>query len=187
MSSSYGRSDPARRPSRVGPVEQGSAPPDLNAVETRLFREEQIRLKATIALRDMAALGHTRSEVFDQIDHALNPTANFTLLNYQVPPGQVLGITQLAVVYSDPAVGWGQFIGWQVTVNANRVPLLLDVNSTLIYNTMGSISEPADVTEIFVQARETVALAFVLNGGFAESVQVVVRAKGRIYTPPRGL
>jgi hypothetical protein len=139
-----------------------------------------------VALRDQ--LIHLSYEsVFDLSAYIRNPvdlggpTLPTPLLSYLVPSSQVLQITKIAVVYSNPVVSQSQCVGWRVTVNGGRVPNINPVTDEYFYSSYGEVNQPLEIDPLWVQSGNLIAIEVYPRFTFNSQLTVFGRLGGRLF------
>ena len=156
-------------------------PADINAAARSLDA------RARAAAEFIVHYGH--DETVDITAQIANPLGVQNLVAFTVPTGLVAGINKIAVVYSNPFVGMSMSIGWRLVVNDGRVENVRNVayfplGADYSYNSFSDLSTPREVSTVWIQSGETIAIEVTDRVG-AFNVHLVIsgRLAGRLYKP----
>ena len=163
------------------PLEKPTRGVPIGEDDTGLIREELARRNARIAAESVELIARGRATVLDLNGFVDNVVGAGQILSFTVPTGKVAVLRALAIVYSEPAlVDLSQVT---LLVSGSGLPYVLDIAAFQLV-VCGSLSEPFEISEVYVQSTETVSVNIV-NGGTIR-YRCSVRVMGDMHTPRLG-
>lgn len=155
-------------------------PADINAAARSLDA------RGRAAAESIVHYGH--DETIDITAQLANPVGVQLLVSFTVPTGLVAGINRIAVVYSNPQVSMTITIGWRLVVNASRVDNVLNLTTFPLgedysYNSYSDLSTPREISTVWVQSGETIAVELTDRWALALHLVIAGRLAGKLYKP----
>jgi hypothetical protein len=121
--------------------------------------------------------------ITNPVNPALFVTLELELLGYTVPPGLILYIDKVGIVFSSALIPQSQAIGWRVMVSGSRVLNILDPVNERFYYSMGALDEPKELAPIWVQAGDRISIVLTLAANYNTAVVISGRLSGKLIKP----
>jgi hypothetical protein len=165
----------------------GRTLPDVAEPAEITAESRSLDARARAAAESLVHYGH--DETIDITGQIANPLGVQNLIPFTVPTGLVAGISRIAVVYSNALVGMSMSIGWRLVVNGGRVENVQNMayfplGADYSYNSFSDLSTPREISTVWVQSGETIAIEVTDRvGAFNLHLVIAGRLAGRLYKP----